>query len=32
MLSSEGRYMGAVAWGDQDRLTNPYYRRLREIF
>ena len=24
--------MGAVAWGDQDRLTNPYYRRLREIF
>jgi len=31
-LSSEGRYMGAVAWGDNDRLTNPYYRRLREIF
>ncbi|KAK6987668.1 Carbamoyltransferase-domain-containing protein [Favolaschia claudopus] len=31
-LSSEGRYMGAVAWGDQDRHTNPYYRRLREIF
>ncbi|MDA1215036.1 MAG: carbamoyltransferase, partial [Planctomycetota bacterium] len=31
-LSSEGRYMGAVAWGDQDRLTNPYYRRLRQIF
>lgn len=30
-LSSEGRYMGAVAWGDTDRLTNPYYRRLREI-
>jgi len=30
-LSSEGRYMGAVAWGDRDRLTNPYYRRLREI-
>lgn len=30
-LSSEGRYMGAVAWGDQDRLTNPYYRRLREL-
>lgn len=30
--SSEGRYMGAVAWGDQDRHTNPYYRRLREIF
>ncbi|CAI6332913.1 unnamed protein product [Periconia digitata] len=31
-LSSEGRYMGAVAWGDQNRLTNPYYRRMREIF
>jgi carbamoyltransferase len=31
-LSSEGRYMGAVAWGDQDRRTNPYYKRLREIF
>ncbi|KAF2169979.1 hypothetical protein M409DRAFT_19595 [Zasmidium cellare ATCC 36951] len=31
-LSSEGRYMGAVAWGDQDRHTNPYYRRLRDIF
>jgi carbamoyltransferase len=31
-LSSEGRYMGAVAWGDMDRLTNPYYRRLRQIF
>lgn len=30
-LSSEGRYMGAAAWGDGDRLTNPYYRRLREI-
>jgi carbamoyltransferase len=30
-LSSEGRYMGAVAWGDSDRLTNPYYRRFREI-
>src|SRR6185436_19251555 len=25
-LSSEGRYMGAAAWGDGDRLTNPYYR------
>ncbi len=32
VLSSEGRYMGAVAWGDCDRLTNPYYRRLRQIF
>lgn len=31
-LSSEGRYMGAAAWGDGDRLTNPYYRRLRQIF
>jgi carbamoyltransferase len=31
-LSSEGRYMGAVAWGDRDRLTNPYYRQLRQIF
>lgn len=32
ILSSEGRYMGAVAWGDSDRMTNPYYRHLREIF
>jgi carbamoyltransferase len=31
-LSSEGRYMGAAAWGNNDRLTNPYYRMLREIF
>ena len=30
-LSSEGRYMGAVAWGDHDRLTNPIYRRLRQM-
>lgn len=30
-LSSEGRYMGAVAWGDDNRMTNRYYRRLREI-
>ncbi|WP_183085153.1 carbamoyltransferase C-terminal domain-containing protein [Trinickia fusca] len=30
-LSSEGRYMGAAAWGNGDRLTNPYYRRLRQI-
>jgi carbamoyltransferase len=28
-LSSEGRWMGAAAWGDGDRLTNHYYRRLR---
>jgi carbamoyltransferase len=32
VLSSEGRYMGAAAWGDGDRLTNPYYRRLRQLF
>lgn len=31
-LSSEGRYMGAAAWGNHDRLTNPYYTQLREIF
>ena len=31
-LSSEGRYMGASAWGDNDRLTNPYYRQLRQLF
>lgn len=31
MLSSEGRYMGAAAWGEQDRLANPYYRLLRQI-
>lgn len=30
-FSSEGRYMGAAAWGNKDRLTNPYYARLREI-
>jgi len=30
-LSSEGRFMGATAWGDMDRLTNPYYKRLRQI-
>ena len=30
-LSSEGRYMGAAAWGDSNRLTNPYYGRLREL-
>jgi carbamoyltransferase len=32
LLSSEGRYMGAAAWGNVDRLTNPYYLRLRDIF
>jgi carbamoyltransferase len=31
-LSSEGRYMGAAAWGDNERETNPYYRPLRRIF
>jgi carbamoyltransferase len=31
-LSSEGRYMGAAAWGDGSRLTNRYYRRLKQIF
>src|SRR3954452_5906006 len=30
-LSSEGRYMGAAAWGDMNRTTNPYYARLREV-
>ncbi len=30
-LSSEGRYMGASAWGDMSRVTNPYYKRLRQI-
>ena len=31
-LSSEGRYMGAAAYGDLNRSTNPYYSRLRNIF
>lgn len=31
LLSSEGRYMGAAAWGDGGRLTNRYYRRLRHL-
>ncbi len=30
-LSSEGRYMGAAAWGDINRATNPYYARLKEV-
>ncbi|WP_291855316.1 carbamoyltransferase C-terminal domain-containing protein [Bradyrhizobium sp.] len=30
-LSSEGRYMGAAAWGDMNRATNPYYPRLRQV-
>jgi carbamoyltransferase len=31
LLSSEGRYMGAAAWGNYDRKTNPFYEPLREI-
>ena len=31
ILSSEGRYLGAAAWGNNDRLTNPYYRQLRQL-
>ncbi len=30
-LSSEGRYMGAAAWGDGNRLTNRYYRRMKHL-
>lgn len=30
-LSSEGRYMGAAAWGDMNRATNRYYARLKEV-
>jgi carbamoyltransferase len=32
ILSSEGRYMGAAAWGNGDRLTNPFYTQLRQLF
>ena len=32
LLSSEGRYLGAAAWGDSNRLTNPYYGQLRDLF
>jgi carbamoyltransferase len=31
-LSSEGRYMGAAAWGDMNRVSNPYYARLKEVW
>lgn len=31
-LSSEGRYMGAAAWGDSNRATNPYYGPLKDLF
>jgi carbamoyltransferase len=30
-LSSEGRYMGASAWGENDRQRNPYYAGLRQL-
>jgi carbamoyltransferase len=30
-LSSEGRYMGAAAWGDMNRASNRYYIRLRGV-
>ncbi|WP_315832489.1 carbamoyltransferase C-terminal domain-containing protein [Bradyrhizobium prioriisuperbiae] len=30
-LSCEGRYMGAAAWGDTNRDSNRYYKRLREV-
>jgi carbamoyltransferase len=30
-LSSEGRYMGAAAWGDMDRASNRYYARLKDV-
>ncbi|MBO0733322.1 MAG: carbamoyltransferase, partial [Methylocapsa sp.] len=32
LLSCEGRYMGAAGFGNNDRLTNPFYAPLREIF
>jgi carbamoyltransferase len=31
-LSSEGRYMGAAAYGNSDRSTNRFYLQLRDIF
>jgi carbamoyltransferase len=30
-LSSEGRFMGAAAWGDMNRATNRYYARLKDV-
>ena len=30
-LSCEGRYMGAAAWGDGDRATNPFYAKLKDV-
>jgi predicted NodU family carbamoyl transferase len=32
LLSSEGRYMGAAAYGNADRKTNAVYSGLRNIF
>ena len=32
LLSSEGRYMGAAAYGDCDRQTNTIYPSLKNIF
>ena len=29
-LSSEGRYMGATAYGNNDRKSNPYYAALKD--
>ena len=31
-LSSEGRYMGAAAFGDMNRSTNRFYSHLRNMF
>jgi len=31
-LSSEGRFMGAAAWGDGNRESNPHYASLRQLF
>ncbi|MEJ2373975.1 MAG: carbamoyltransferase C-terminal domain-containing protein [Pseudolabrys sp.] len=31
-LSSEGRYMGATAYGNNDRNSNPYYKAFKQIF
>jgi len=30
-LSSEGRYMGAAAWGDMNRASNHFYARLKQV-
>jgi carbamoyltransferase len=31
-LSSEGRYMGATAYGDNSRQTNRFYAPMRQLF